>query len=227
MRNDFTRGIVRIAVALLLLLTPALHAQKAPTRLLHIYRDSVKSGVDSVYRAIENDAAQICADYKCPNPYLALESLNEPHAVFWLNAFASASDTTRVVNAYAGNRPLTEALGLTVKRKETLIGKPIEGLAVYRRDLSRGPAWSVAGARYMLVYTTRSRKPADGSVWELADSTLYVFRPLKTAQEANALAAEPNARVFAVRPNWSMPAPEWVAADPEFWRLAPVPKSGG
>jgi hypothetical protein len=156
---------------------------------------------------------------------LALESLNEPHEVFWLNAFASAADTTRVVNAYAGNPPLTEALGLTVKRKETLIGKPIEGFAVYRRDLSRGPGWSVAGARYMLVYTTRSRKPADGSVWELTDSTLYVFRPLKTAEQAKALAAERNARVFAVRPNWSMPAPEWVAADPEFWRLAPVPKS--
>jgi hypothetical protein len=216
---------VRVTVALLLLLTPALLAQKAPPRFLYIYRDSVKSGVDSVYRAIENDGAQICADFKCPNPYLALESLNEPHEAFWLNAFASAADTTRVVNAYAGNRPLAEALRLVAKRKETLIGKPIEGFAVYRRDLSRGPAWSVAGARYMLVYTTRSRKPADGSVWELPDSTLYVFRPLKTAQPAKALAAERNARVFAVRPNWSMPVPEWVAADPEFWRLAPVPKS--
>ncbi len=32
------------------------------------------------------------------------------------------------------------------------------------------------------------------------------------------------ARIFAVRPNWSMPAPEWVAADPDFWRLAPAPR---
>jgi enterochelin esterase-like enzyme len=38
------------------------------------------------------------------------------------------------------------------------------------------------------------------------------------------LAAEQGARIFAVRPNWSMPAPEWVAADPDFWRLAPVPR---
>ena len=49
---------MRLTPALLLLLTPALHAQKAPARLVYIYRDSVKSGVDSVYRAIENDAAQ-------------------------------------------------------------------------------------------------------------------------------------------------------------------------
>jgi hypothetical protein len=156
---------------------------------------------------------------------LGLESLDEPREAFWLNAFATAADTTRVANAYAGNRPLMEALEVVAKRKETLIGKPIEGFGVYRRDLSRGPAWPVARARYMLVSTTRSRRPADGSVWELPDSTLYVFRPVKTVQQAKALAVEQNARVFAVRPNWSMPAPEWVAADPEFWRLAPVPKS--
>jgi hypothetical protein len=217
---------VRVAVALLVLLTPAVLAQKAPPRFLYIYRDSVKSGADSAYRAIENDGAQICADFKCPNPYLGLESLDEPHEAFWLNAFASAADTTRVANAYAGNRPLAEALGVVAKRKETMIGKPIEGFAVYRRDLSRGAVWPVAGARYMLVSTRRSRRPADGSVWEMADSTLYVFRPVKTAQQAKALAAEQNARIFAVRPNWSMPAPEWVAADPEFWRLAPVAESG-
>jgi hypothetical protein len=217
---------VRVTVALLALLAPALLAQEAPSRFLYIYRDSLKSGTDSVYRAIENDGAQICADFKCPNPYLGLESLNEPHEVFWLNAFASAADTTRVGRAYAANRPLMEALGLVAKRKETLIGKPIEGFGVFRPDLSRGPVWPVAGARYVLVSTARSRTPADGSVWEMRDSTLYVFRPVKTAQQAKALAAAQNARVFAVRPNWSMPAPEWVAADPEFWRLAPVPKSG-
>ena len=26
------------------------------------------------------------------------------------------------------------------------------------------------------------------------------------------------ARVFAVRPNWSMPAAEWILADPQFWQ---------
>jgi hypothetical protein len=217
---------VRVTVALLVLLTPALLAQQAPPRFLYIYRDSLKSGTDSVYRAIENDGAQICADFKCPNPYFGLESLDEPREAFWINAFATAADTTRVANAYAGNRPLAEALALVAKRKENLIGKPIAGFGIYRRDLSRGPAWPVAGARYMLVSTMRRRRPADGSVWEMPDSTLYVFRLVKTAQQAKALAAQQNARVFAVRPNWSMPAPEWVAADPEFWRLAPVAKAG-
>jgi len=191
---------------------------------MYIYRDSLKRGVDSAYRAIEDEGAQICADLKCPNPYLALESLSGPHEAWWLNAFASEADTTRVVNAYAANRPLTEALGAVVKRKNTLIGTPIEGFGVYRPDLSWGPAWSVAGARFMLVTVMRSRRPAEGSVWEVADSTLYNFRPVRTLQQAEALAAEQGARLFAVRPNWSMPAPEWVAADPDFWRLAPVPR---
>lgn len=210
----------------MLLLPSPLLGQQAPPRFMYIYRDSLRQGVDSTYRAIEDEAAQICADLKCPNPYLALESLSEPHEAWWLNAFANEADTTRVANAYATNRRLSDALGAVARRKDTLIGSPIQGFAVYRPDLSRGPAWSVAGARFMVVTVTRSRRPAEGSVWEAADSTLYVLRPARTRQEAEALAGAQRARIFAVRPNWSMPAPEWVRADPEFWRLAPAPRPG-
>jgi hypothetical protein len=208
---------MRAAVLLLLLLTSPLLAQ-APPRFLYIYRDSLKLGVDSSYGAIEDEAARICADLRCPNPYLALESLSGPHEAWWLNAMATEADTTRVRSSYAENRPLLEALGAVAKRKDSLIGTPIQGYAVYRPDLSRAPAWSVAGARFMVVTVTRSRRPAEGSVWEMADATLYVFRPVRTRQQAEALAGEPGARVFAVRPNWSMPAPEWVASDTAFWR---------
>ena len=190
---------------------------------MYIHRDSLKHGVDSAYGAIENDAAQICADFKCPNPYLALESLRGPHEAWWLNAFNSEADTTRVVNAYAANRPLMEALGTISKRKASLIGKPIAGFGVYRPDLSQGP-WSVAGTRFMVVTITRSRRPVEGAVWQTADSTLYAFRPVRTFEQAEALSAKNGARIFAVRPNWSMPAPEWIAADPEFWRVAPKPR---
>jgi hypothetical protein len=215
---------VRATVTLLLILPAPLRTQQPPPRLMYVYRDSVKSGVDSIYRAIEDEGAQICADLKCPNPYLALESLSGPHEAWWLNAFASEVDTTRVVKAYATNRPLTEALGAVVRRKGTLIGTPIQGFGVYRSDLSRGPGWSVAGARFMLVTVTRRRQPVEGTVWQLGDSTLYVFRPVRTLEQAKALGAHENVRIFAVRPNWSMPAPAWVAADPGFWRLAPVPR---
>src|SRR5260370_33270670 len=85
----------------------------------------------------------------CPNPYFALESLSAPHEAWWLNAFASGADTTRVVNAYAANRPLTEALGAVRKRMDSLVGTPSKGFGVYHPELSRSPAWSVAGARFM------------------------------------------------------------------------------
>ncbi len=215
---------MRAAIALLLLLPAPLLGQQAPPRFMYIFRDSLKRGVDSTYRAIEDDGAQICADLKCPNPYLALESLSGPHEAWWLNAFASEADTARVVTAYAVDRPLMEALGAVTKRKEALIGTPIKGFGVYRPDLSRGPSWSVAGARFMLVTVTRSHRPAAGSVWEMSDSTLYVFRPVRTRQQGEALAGAQSARIFAVRPNWSMPAQGWVAADPDFWRLAPAPR---
>ena len=206
-------------VALLLLLSTPLLAQQSPPGFLFIYRDSLKRGVDSAYRAIENDGARICSDLKCPNPYVGLESLSGTHEAWWINAFATDADTTRVVNGYAANRPLMDALGAIAKRKEPLIGKPIQGYAMYRPELSRGAAWSVAGARFMVVTVTRSRKPSAGSVYEMADSTLYVLRPVKTRRQAENLAKAQGAgaRIFALRPNWSMPAPEWVAADRGFW----------
>jgi hypothetical protein len=77
----------------------------------------------------------------------------------------------------------------------------------------------------MLVRVTRNREPGDGSVWEMADSTLYVFRPVKTRQEAETLARGTSWRIFEVRPDWSMPAPEWVLADPEFWQAPRGPKA--
>ena len=209
----------------LLFLPSILLARQAAPRFLYIYRDSLKVGVDSTYRVIEDDGAQICADFQCPNPYLALESLRgEPHEAWWVNAFATDADTARVAHAYATNRPLAEALGAIGRRKQGLIGTPIQGFAVLQPDLSRGAGWSLAGARFMAVTVTHTRRPADGWVWQMADSTLYVLRPVKTRQQADSLAREPKARIFAVRPNWSMPAPDWVAADQEFWRLDPAPK---
>jgi hypothetical protein len=110
---------MRATVALLLLLSPPLLAQQAQPRIIYIYRDSLKRGVDSTYRAIADEGAQICADLKCPNPYLGLESLNGPHEAWWLNTFVSEADTTRVLNSYAANRPLMEALGAVTKRKDS------------------------------------------------------------------------------------------------------------
>ena len=215
---------MRTLLLLLVLLPASLFAQGAAPHFLYVYRDSLKRGVDSAYRAIENDGAQICADQHCPNPYIGLESVTGPHEAWWLNTFATAADTARVAKAYSTDRALASALSGIAQRKAALIGTPVQGFAVYRPDLSRGPAWSVAGARFVVVTVTRDRRAADGSVWMTADSTMYVLRPVHTKREADALARGPGARVLAVRPNWSMPAASWITADPEFWRAAPAPK---
>ena len=203
------------------LLPSPVHGQEAAPRFLYFYRDSLKHGVDSAYRVIENDGAQICADRRCPNPYVAIESLSGSHEVWWLNTFATTADTARVSKRYATDRALSAALGEIAQRKAALIGAPVQGFAVYRRDSSRDRTWSVAGARFIVVTVTRNHERAHGSAWMTSDSTLYVLRPVHGLSEAQALAAGTAARVFAVRPNWSMPAPEWVAADPDFWRAAP------
>jgi hypothetical protein len=218
--------MIRTILVALTLLAPSLRAQVPAPRFMYIYRDSLKRGVDSAYRVIEDDGAQICADRRCPNPYLAIETVGGAHEAWWLNTFASEADTARVARVYATNRGLAEALGVVAHRKADLIGKPVEGLALYRADLSRGSRWTVAGARFLVITITRDRRPANGSVWAMPDSTLYIFRPARTRGEADSLARGSDARVFAVRPSWSMPAPEWVAADRAFWRRAPHASAG-
>jgi hypothetical protein len=215
-------GKMRAIIVLLALMSAAVHAQVPGPRFMYIYRDSLKSGVDSAYHVIEDDGAQICADLRCPNPYIGIESMCGPHEAWWINAFATEADTARVANVYATNRALSAALAAVAQRKAALIGTPIQGFAIYRGDLSRGPAWSVAGARYIVVTLTRDQRPVTGSVWAMADSSLYVLQPVRTRREADALARHTHGRVFAVRPGWSMPAPDWAAADAAFWRRAPA-----
>jgi hypothetical protein len=152
---------------------------------------------------------------------VALESLSGSHEVWWLNTFATTADTARVARRYATDRELGAALAAIAQRKAALIGSPVQGFAVYRRDVSRGRAWSLDGARFVVVTVTREHGHGGGTVWMTADSTLYVLRPTHTLREAQALVGDAGGRVFAVRPSWSMPDPRWVRADPVFWRAAP------
>ena len=62
--------------------------------------------------------------------------------------------------------------------------------------------------------------PARAERPEAPGGELYVVTEVKTRAEAEAAVAVagPGARVFAIRPAWSLPAREWIASDPEFWR---------
>ena len=217
--------MIRTAIGLIAALSLVVLAQRPVPRFMYVYRDSLRSGVDSAYRSIENDGAQICADLKCPNPYIGLESLDGVHEAWWINMFESEADTARVAKVYATDSALSRALARVAQRKAALIGTPVQGFALYRPELSRGPRWSIAGARFVVASVTRAGRPTAGSVWVTPDSTQYVLRTFRTRPEAERGARADGGRVFAVRPNWSMPAPEWVRADREFWRAAPARKT--
>ena len=90
--------------------------------------------------------------------------------------------------------------------------------ANHRPDLSRAP-WEIAGARFFVIVVTDRSSMLDGSVFETADGVRYVFKPCRARDEAGAIAvrAGPLGGVFAVRPNWGIPAQHWIDSDPEFW----------
>jgi hypothetical protein len=59
-------------------------------------------------------------------------------------------------------------------------------------------------------------------VFEAADGMRYIVRSAASQDEAQKIseaAGLDDARVLAVRPRWSFPAKEWIAADPGFWKI--------
>jgi hypothetical protein len=218
---------MRMILAVGTLLGLPLMAQERPPQSLQIVRESLKKGGEAAYKKIEQDAARICADLKCPNSHLAVELLTGPTEVWWLTSYQSESDRQRVADGYASNPVLMAALLEIPKRKQGLVGAPIDILANYRRDLSGKAAWKVRGTRFLVVTVTKGDPRAPGTVFEAPDGTLFILRPAATRPQADALAATagPGTRVFAVRPYWGMPAKDWIAADPEFWKPNPMARS--
>lgn len=69
------------------------------------------------------------------------------------------------------------------------------------------------------MVVTKGAPGMNGTVFETDDGTRFVIVPAQTREAADAAAAAgPGSRVFAVRPSWSHPAEDWIAADPQFWR---------
>ncbi len=202
----------------------ALATPERPPQILQIYRDSVKEGGEAAYKAIEEDAARICADLRFPHPHLAIESLTGPKEVWWLNAFESEAERKQVTVDYAKNPALVAALEGIAKRKENVTGTPVNVVAGYRADLSRGFLWNPSGARFVVVTVTNEDLRIEGAFFEAPDGTQFILRPVGTRSEAEVLAKATGAEttVFAVRPYWGMPAKEWIDADPEFWKSNPM-----
>jgi hypothetical protein len=200
--------------------------QERPPAILEIYRDTILPGQEARYRQIEEDATRVCAELKCPNPHLAIESLSGPKEVWWLNAFDSPAHKQQVEDAYLSNRALLAALQQATADKPRVTGPPVNVFADYMPGASRDRSWPIAGARYFVVTVTRSPRVANGVAFDAPGGARYIMKPVHTQAEADAAAAAAGegTRVFAVRPYYGRPAKAWIAADPEFWKDNPSAK---
>ena len=200
----------------------AAHAQ--PPQILQIHREALKPGSEGAYREIEEDTARICAERGCPHPYLGTESLTGPKEVWFFNGYESPAEQKQVHDDYAKNTALMAALLKNSRRKARLTGEPVNVFADYRQDLSRGVPWILGQGRFLVITVAKSKPRSDGTVFEAGEGTRFIVRPAQSRKEADSLAAAAGSEshVFGVRPAWSFPAKEWIAADPVFWRPEPA-----
>ena len=207
----------RVIAAVIGLATPVIAAE--PPQILEIYRDFVKPGSEATYTRIEKDAAHICAEMKCPHPYMGIEALTGPKEVWFLNGYSSAAELEQTRDGYKKKPALLAALDGIAKRKAGLIAEPSEVFPSYRRELSSGTPWSMALGRYLVITVMQGNSRPNGTVFGTEQGVRFVIVPARTREEADAkrAATGSEANIFAIRPYFSMPAEEWVAADPEFW----------
>lgn len=226
---------MRKCAAAMLVLAFALStsAQQRAPQILEIYRDHLKPGALDAYRKIEQDAAQICARLKCPHPYLGIESLTGPKEAWWFNGFESQDELKQVVDAYGKNPPILAALEeITQRKKDLLSAEATNDFLNVKPQSCGGPPWTLGYSRFLVISWTKLSTDPGKATETKCTGTMYetetlrvIIRPVTIRRKADtvAAAAGPGSRVFAVRPDWSMPAKEWVAADPRFWKLAQAP----
>jgi hypothetical protein len=113
------------------------------------------------------------------------------------------------------------------KRKEQLRQALSTTLTTHRPDLSAAAAWRVDGARFFVVALGAGDRQPEGAVFESPDGQRFVITPATTRAAADRVAdgAGPGSLVLAVQPQWSVPSDDWVAADPDFWKLNPAARS--
>jgi len=218
---------VERSVELMLKLLPCLLALAMQTsvraqapQMLYISREFWKPGHEAALNGIEAEAARVCIGLGVPHPYLGIESLTGSKEVWYINGFASAEEMAQVSEVYSKNQELLAAMKRFGQQRAEFRSQPDrEGSATYRPELSRSAEWKMGQERFLVIEVTKGNPHSDGTVFESQDGLRFVVTAAKTRTEADAKlsAAGPDAKIFAVRPEFSMPAGEWVASDPSFW----------
>jgi hypothetical protein len=197
-------------------------SQAHPPQILEVYREYLKPGAAQALHQIEVDAAQICIRLKFPHRYLVLESLTGPKEFWYLNAFDSQAEMDEVGRQYEGNKALTLALAKNLKRKAPYLAAESTNVFLnYRPELSGGTPWVMGHGRFLVAIWTKQSGGTGGTVFEGPDGNRLVILAVRTRAEAESMAASARGgtHVFAIHPELGWPNEEWVAADPEFWRV--------
>lgn len=195
-------------------------ARAQAQRIVYIFRGFWKAGTEVALNRIEAEAARLCIALGVPHPYLGIESLTGSKEVWYINGFASSDELAQVTEAYSRKQELLAAMNRFTQQRAEFKSQPDGGgPATYRPELSRGGEWRMGQERFLVIAVTKGNPQSDGTVFESQDGVRFVVTAAKTRTEADAKlsAAGPDAKIFTVRPEFSMPAAEWVASDPSFW----------
>jgi hypothetical protein len=189
-------------------------------RIVYISRGHWKGGHEAALNRIEAEAARECIRLGVPHPYLGIESLTGSKEVWYVNGFASTEELAQVSDAYSKNQALLAAMSRFAQQRSPFRSQPdAEGSATYRPELSRGVEWKMGHQRFLVITVTKAHPKSDGAVFETQDGLRFVLAAAKTRTDADAKhsAAGAEAKIFIVRPEFSLLATDWVACDPSFW----------
>ena len=181
-------------------------AHSESPRILYIYREFWKPHTQAALDRIETKGARTCLDLKCPHPYLGIESLTGSKEVWYLNGFTSTEEQKRVAEEY-NNRGLFSAMNQFTQERAPYQSEPgKESFSNYRPELGHGLPWSMGQGRFLIIVLTKGNPQSDGTVFETEEGVRFIVTPAQTPSEANAKlsSAGPGAKIFAVRPHFSM-----------------------
>src|ERR1700744_5143073 len=139
------------ASAIVTLAAVPLLAQESPAKLAYLYREEVQPGRVAAFVALEEEAARICAQAPCPNPYFAIQSMTGPTEAIWINGFDSFDAMEKVWRDYGANADLDSRLSSIPPRKIDLVLPSRTLLGRLREDLSFSGAAILGSAHFFSI----------------------------------------------------------------------------
>jgi hypothetical protein len=93
-------------------------------------------------------------------------------------------------------------------------------MTTLRPDLSDNSAWRIGELQFAVIREMHEPARTSGAVFEAPDGRAFAFAAAATREEAQRLAANlgGGARLFEVRPEWSLPSDDWVTRNPVLWK---------